>query len=256
MSGDALTGGRATLLLGTLLPALVVVHYLRKPLAGSALLAIAAAGLVVFVGMRVATRDVVYEGREQSRTDVFRAALFDLPAQTVGGREVIAFDSLVTLVGGSQDSGMPLNGRTYSPIATFPIPRALWPDKPEGGGNAWFTRTYFPAYYGPHRIETSVSFVGESYANFGAAGVVVLPFALGLALSLLYRSLRATSDVRFVVAYALLLGYFFTLLRGDAFHSVTGAAMTFALLLVLWPVLTERVEGSATEAATGARAIA
>jgi len=235
--GDFLSGGRAALILGTLLPVTVLVHYLRRPLAARTLVFVLAGAVVLFVGSRVVTRDAVYEGRQQSRAALVQQALLHLPASTVGSHEAIPFDSLVTLVDAS-NAGAPLQlGRTYLPILSFLVPRAVWHGKPVGGANAWFTRTYYPDYYGPDRIETSVSMIGELYANFGAAGIVVGCFLFGFVASLLYRRLLATSSLRYVLLYALLLGYVFTLVRGDAYHSITGAYLTAGLALLMYPVM-------------------
>ena len=236
-AGDFLTGGRAGLLLGTLLPAILLSHYLRRPLHMRAIVVLCGAALLVFVAARVVTRDAVIQNAP--RTQVLVAALRHLPATTVGGREAIEYDSLMTLVGDSHLTS--LLGRTYVPIVTFPVPRAIWAGKPAGGGSTWFTRTYYPEYYaaGGH-TETSISFIGESYANFGIAGVAVGLFLLGVFVSVLYTRLVRASDVRTVLLYALILGYVVTLIRGDAFHSVTWAAMTVAVALASWPVIVTR----------------
>ena len=236
-AGDFLTGGRAGLLLGTLLPVVLLSHYLRRPLRVRAIVILAAVGLFVFVAARVVTRDAVIQNAP--RTQVLVSSLRHLPATTVGGRETIEYDSLMTLVGDSQLK--PLLGRTYLPIFTFPVPRALWAGKPAGGGDTWFTEKYYPEYYaaGGH-TETSISFVGESYANFGVAGVVAGFFLLGLFVSVLYTRLTRAEDVRTALLYALVLGYVVTLLRGDAFHSVTWAAMTVAVAVLTWPVIATR----------------
>lgn len=225
--GDFLTGGRAAILLGTALPVTVLVHYLRRRLSIAVLIPLALCGVLVFVAARVITRDAVYA--HESRTTAVASAFRDLPAQTVGAREAVPFDSLVVLVNRREDQQLPLQlGRTYTSIPSFVVPRAVWPSKPIGGGNAWFTSRYFPVYYGTERIETSLSFVGESYANFGTTGVIALMFLLGLALAKLYRWLLGGDHVWRVLIYALILGEVFQLLRGDAFHAVT----TFEVVLV------------------------
>jgi oligosaccharide repeat unit polymerase len=241
--GDFLTGGRAGLLLGTLLPLVILFHYLRRPVSARALAVIALLALLIFVSARVVTRDAIYAGGNQSRTSILISSLKHLPTTTVGGREVIEFDSLLVLVR-AEETGHPalLWGRTYLPIISFPVPRRLWPAKPAGGGNTWFTQTYFPGYYAAGRTETSISFFGESYANFGVAGIAVLSFALGFGLSAVYRRFRrrGISSVG-VLYYAIVLGYAITLIRGDAFHSVTWCLMSLALTAVLLRFLVVRV---------------
>jgi oligosaccharide repeat unit polymerase len=237
--GDLLTGGRAGLLLGTLLPVVLLRHYLQRPLRLGLVLPLVAVALVAFVGVRAVTRDSVIE--HDSRTTALSDALRSLPRTTVGGREAIEYDSLMTLVGDPSPHFQ--EGRTYLAILTFPIPRALWHGKPAGGGDTWFTETYFPDYYnaGGH-TETSVSFIGESYANFGPAGIVVASLILGMFVAALYARLLRARTPRNVLLYSVLIGYVVTLFRGDAFHSVTWSVMTVALLFVLWPRLAGRVQ--------------
>jgi hypothetical protein len=242
--GDFLTGGRAGLLLGTLLPVLLIRHYLRSRVRLLGLATCVAVGLVLFVGSRVVTRDAVYA--HESRAAVFVSAIRHIPTTTVGGREAIDFDSLLTLV--SQPSLRRARGGTYIPILTFPIPRAVWANKPAGGGDTWFTETYFPEYYatGGH-TETSISFIGEAYANFGVAGVLFGSLLVGMLLSFLYTRFVEQRDVRGVVLYSITVGYVLTLLRGDAFHSVTSAVVSIVLACCVWPLVVFRPGRAAEE---------
>ena len=97
--GDLLTGGRAAILLGTILPVVVLIHYLRRSLTMRSAVVLLLAGLVLFVGVRVLTRDAVYAGAAtQQRSNLLVSALSNLPETTVGGKDAIPFDSLVRLV--------------------------------------------------------------------------------------------------------------------------------------------------------------
>jgi oligosaccharide repeat unit polymerase len=240
--GDFLTGGRAGLLLGTLLPVVMLYHYVRRPLRARAIGLFVVAALIIFVAARVVTRDAIYaQGDGQSRVSILESSLLHLPTTTVGGREAIEFDSLVTLVRNPQPRL--LLGRTYAPIVTFPIPRTLWAGKPIGGGNTWFTQAYFPEYYALGRTETSVSFFGETLANFGIAGIALLSFLFGSGLAAVYAGFRREGGSPLsCIYYAITLGYSLTLIRGDAFHSVTWLAMTVLLTMGGVSLLTGRLE--------------
>ena len=245
--GDFLTGGRAGLLLGTLLPVVMLYHYVRRPLSAKAIGVFVFAALIIFVAARVVTRDAIYaQGGGKSRISILESSLLHLPTTTVGGREAIEFDSLVTLVRSPQPKL--LLGTTYAPIVTFPIPRTFWSGKPIGGGNTWFTQAYFPQYYALGRTETSVSFFGESLANFGIAGIALLSFLFGSALAAVYAGFRREggSPLR-CIYYAITLGYSLTLIRGDAFHSLTWLAMSVLLTMSGVSLLTSRGEEEARD---------
>lgn len=244
--GDFLTGGRAAMLTGTLLPAVLLVHYLRRPLRLAAVLGLVLVALLMFIVVRVVTRDAVYQGAEGKGTvALIQDAVLNVPKTTVGGQDAIPYDSLLVLIE-ADARGTPLQwGSTYLPIFTYPIPRAVWPGKPLGGGNAWFTQKYFPVFYGTQKIETSISLIGESLVNFGIAGVALIMLAFGFGISWMYARFITRAGIIGAVAYVITFGYAITLLRGDAFHSVTSLVLTLALLKITAVVCT----GSARQAA-------
>jgi hypothetical protein len=233
VSGDFLTGGRAAMLTGTLLPAVLLVHYLRRPLRLPALLGLVSVALLMFIVVRIVTRDAVYDGASGGGTiALIQDAVLNVPKTTVGGQDAIPYDSLMVLVEADAHGESLQWGDTYLPILTFPIPRSIWPGKPLGGANVWFTQKFFPTFFGKQKIETSISLIGESLANFGIAGVALIMFVFGFGLSALYRRFITRAGIIGSVAYAVTFGYAITLLRGDAFHSVTSLALTLALLWV------------------------
>ncbi|MDA0182370.1 oligosaccharide repeat unit polymerase [Solirubrobacter phytolaccae] len=244
MVGDFLTGGRAALLIGTLVPMVLLFHYLRAPLRLRTLAWVVAAALVFFVGARVATRDSTYEeavgGSVVSQTV---AQLKTLPETTLGGRDATPFDSLAMVVR-ARATGLEWQyGSTYLPILTFPVPRFVWADKPAGGGNTWFTRELYPAYYYQSDgagTEASLSMLGESYANFGPGGVAIAFFVLGFFLAAVYRRMVAAASAWPVLWWAVTLPYVITLIRGDAFHSVTYWALSSALVWLAYTTLVRR----------------
>jgi hypothetical protein len=83
-------------------------------------------------------------------------------------------------------------GASYAEILTMPVPRALWPGKPEGATKelqaGWF----------PQLIGASYPFYGELYANFGLAGAVLGGFGFGAVLE--YAWLRLVGTRRLTVA--------------------------------------------------------
>jgi hypothetical protein len=73
-------------------------------------------------------------------------------------------------------------GRTYLAIPAAPIPRAIWPQKPEGGGRAIATRFF-------NDPETTIppTPVGEAFWNFHVVGVASIFLLWGMLLRLLWN---------------------------------------------------------------------
>jgi len=79
-------------------------------------------------------------------------------------------------------------GSTYLAIVTLPIPRAWWPNKPGLADHLQEISTSGRRYDTEGRI---VTYLGESYLNFGYIGLVLIPALLGYALTAF--CLQATS---------------------------------------------------------------
>jgi hypothetical protein len=66
-------------------------------------------------------------------------------------------------------------GRTYLPLLTLPIPRQWWPEKPS-------LADYIADFSRPTRpmaeMGMVITFLGESYANFGYPGLLIVPYLL------------------------------------------------------------------------------
>lgn len=223
-TADVFSGGRSNLIIGTILPALLIVHYALRPLKARTVLMLGVALLAIAVSFRVVFRDSQFSGSSNhSRTSLLQQS-YERPLDAiVGGHDAIAFDSLATLNGAYGRTYARRLGLTYLDAFAFPAPRALWPGKPLGGGNAWFTSTYFPEYYGVDHVETSVTLLGEAEANFGLAGVLLVPALLGIGLAWVYRRTVASLSAASILVYANVAPYAFTLVRGDAYHSVPSA---------------------------------
>jgi len=101
-------------------------------------------------------------------------------------------------------------GRTYLNLITLPIPRQWWPDKPT-------LADYLKEISKPSRPMSEmgmiVTFLGESYVNFGFPGTLVVPFLLaywlGRAHFKAYRSgyLSVTRFVYLLIACNLIQVY-------------------------------------------------
>lgn len=77
-------------------------------------------------------------------------------------------------------------GEPYVALATLPVPRFLWPEKPAVSDYIKdFSRPWRPMY-GNGMV---VTFLGEAYANFGYVGIAIIPFLLAFVLARVHQSL-------------------------------------------------------------------
>ena len=83
-------------------------------------------------------------------------------------------------------------GGTITPLLVGPVPRALWPGKP-------YLNQYQLDLDIPSRkmaaMKMTAGMLGEAYANFGAFGIVFMPFVASLLFTLAYKRLGATSTL-------------------------------------------------------------
>ena len=78
-------------------------------------------------------------------------------------------------------------GATYLPVITLPIPRQFWPGKPE---IAFFMDDISTASRPVASLGIIVTYLGESYANFGFLGIIIVPYLLSYALGRIYFAVR------------------------------------------------------------------
>jgi hypothetical protein len=81
------------------------------------------------------------------------------------------------------DAGHHYYGTTYLALVTLPVPRQWWPDKP---GLADYLHDISKPWRPMGELGMIVTFLGESYANFGYAGIVLIPMLLAYILARVY----------------------------------------------------------------------
>lgn len=90
---------------------------------------------------------------------------------------------IVREMGGAKDFAL---GETYAHIAFAPIPRTVWPDKPEMAVGLFVKREIYG--HATSRSGYPPGMIGEAYINFGLVGVLIIPALLGAAVRILYNS--------------------------------------------------------------------
>jgi hypothetical protein len=98
-------------------------------------------------------------------------------------------------------------GSTYLAIVTLPVPRAWWPDKPGLADHLQEISTSGRRYDAEGRI---ITYLGESYLNFGYAGLILIPALFGYLLTA--ACLNATSGPMFRLGRYLYLVFFMALI--------------------------------------------
>jgi len=129
-------------------------------------------------------------------------------------------------------------GSTYLAIVTLPIPRAWWPEKPGLADHLQEISTSGRQYTVEGRI---ITYLGESYLNFGYAGFFLIPALMGYLLTA--YCLQATAGpmlrlgryVYLVVFMALIQTFRDGVLSIFVFTIVHNMPMLFALLAHLVP---------------------
>ena len=138
------------------------------------------------------------------------------------GLNLITFDQFLLYLNFS-DGGSIRGGSDFINGLLGMVPRSVWPDKP-----AFITPGAWLGYavYGRSDLGFPFTVVGEWYANFGAAGLIVGGFLSGIAVRFAENLIRAGRGIEGSVLY------FYCLLGG--LPSVFVVKVVFALLVPLF----------------------
>lgn len=114
-------------------------------------------------------------------------------------------------------------GKTFAALLVAPIPRFLWPGKPDNSVGLWITKNY------SHGLEshTAPTQVGEFYINFGIAGVIGGLLLLGLILRFVHESLVSRPTVP--TTMAVLIFMYFLCVKFESAIAQQYANILFAL---------------------------
>ncbi|MEW6404722.1 MAG: O-antigen polymerase [Chloroflexota bacterium] len=230
-----LAGNRSTFLIGFLIPVMIFWHYRIKPIR----LAQATVAVVV-----VLFASILYIGTFRGGNVAERLTLANLQGNIAtsfrnisslmfGGPDLVQFDVLMVTMQEIPANHPYFAGDSLKALAAFPIPRALYPDKPVRG-NWLFTEAIFPAW----RVNLSgftVSYLGDWYMNFGVVGAIVGITLLALGLRYLFSHLNPHLSWVNAVFYGLVVSSSLTVIRSDIFSLINfGLTLLFAVMITLF----------------------
>lgn len=233
---DLMTGSRSALLYGLVVPLLVIRDHLGRQLRLRTLVwAALAAVLLLSVAYRSIVRDQFFASNEgRSVLEIIQDNLRSLPSYFWGGYEVSAFDGTIDIAVRVPKELEYQYGKTLVNGLTAPIPRALWPGKPLGGGNMVYTATFYPSYYQHLNTEYSLSIIGELYMNFGVAGVLAGSVLIGMFLRWLYgKANQGRGRNLWLLVYGVVMGRMLGLWRSDFFNFFGQTVGYLVLILAL-----------------------
>ena len=91
-----------------------------------------------------------------------------------------------------------LHGLSYLALVTAPIPKAMWPEKPNPSMGPWVRSEVFGIWARNNGWPPNV--IGEAYINFGYLGLLIMPLLIGSGIKLVYNSFAPLIRVNPVAA--------------------------------------------------------
>lgn len=92
-----------------------------------------------------------------------------------------------------------LLGSSYASLLTAPIPRSLWPGKPNASLGPWVKSELF--HYEVRNNGWPPGFIAEAHLNFGFLGILVIPLLLGIFLRCFFNTFRPLLTTEPVALY-------------------------------------------------------
>lgn len=112
-------------------------------------------------------------------------------------------------------------GRTYAEVVALPVPRALWPGKPEGTVREVLADLF------DEDIGAAFPFYGEAYLNFGWPGALAATAVFGFLLETAWRKVLAAQRAAQLLGWALAVPILVQLFSRGYLAGVLAAAFGF-----------------------------
>lgn len=216
--------------LGVLMVVVIMGHYLVRRVSFARALVLALLGIGLFVGYNLYFREYLIRGYvvlsiHNENDNALEAIWWRFSRDTF-----IQVQTLMLLVDYFPKDHAFLRGETFASILTAPIPRSLFPGKPESPAGVVSTLVFPDLYARGTSIPPSL--VGEAYINFGGFGVFAVMAIFGAFYRTAYAYLRrAPTRPGVVLVYAIVLTLLIHYVRGESF------APTILLLIQLVPTI-------------------
>jgi len=127
-----------------------------------------------------------------------------------------------------------LNGSGIVPLLTFPVLRAVWPNKPLPSGSVISRRYLGNKAVDEYNASVFNTIIGEFYMNFGPMGVPLCMFLVGIFISAVNHVLITHVDnMTLMVAWLVLIPHWMTEWRGDLNSTTVMALAVVSMLLGL-----------------------
>jgi hypothetical protein len=141
-------------------------------------------------------------------------------------------------------------GLSWRALRHVLMPRVLFPEKPDLGGDSWLVRKYALLNVSGNKSGTSIGlgYMAEFFIDFGFPGMLVPLFFYGVLLGLMYRALSAmcpSSHVFAAVTAGLFLQHFLSY-EGNFTKLLGGIVQNFLILMVFLGALGSKAHGFLT----------
>ncbi|MFN8161954.1 MAG: O-antigen polymerase [Solirubrobacterales bacterium] len=219
-----ISGSRTALILGFLVPIVLLVHLLVRPLRARTV-AIGLICLLAFaVGARQATRGgttSVYLKQAAPGTELDTGAVTAFrPA--LGWTEAAGLDGFILVRSEYLPQFGTNPGLTAGAFAGIPVPRAIWPSKPKSAMDTFSSRLN-PWDFAISRVGQTTTLAGEFTMNWGLAGVFLGFGLFAVILCLGGELLAGTAGTVGILVAAVLVPRTAAAVWGDSFSAGWGA---------------------------------
>ena len=215
-----LSGNRAFIIFDLLLPVLIIWHYRIKRI--NIIQAILLGLLITFsslVYIGFLRGSNIFKGYDSKRfVETAQNTISNFSHQLFAGTDLIQFDVLITVVDAFPQDEEYLYGQSFLSIISAPIPRAIYPEKPERG-NWIFTKKVFPEWHN-RKSGITVTYIGDFYMNFGPLGVIIGMMLLGWIVRMSYNRLTINRSLIDTIVYAVCFSQIINLLHSDIYYLV------------------------------------
>lgn len=199
--------------------------------------------LLVFVALAVLVSIGLW--RQLSQTSEIRDKnLTDAVVnQTVGSGNFVPLERTALIIDRMHRPGTEFKlGETYANLIFAPIPRTIWPEKPELSVGLFVKRELYNRPTGTNGYPPGL--LGEAFINFGFIGIFIVPAIWGAFLKVFYNSFRpmlqAGNPAAVVLYAAILWPLAFQFLDLDFSLSVMNLATSLIPTLVALMVISRR----------------